>query len=96
MTKMIEITFKELKQAGIIRSGTDFSKNWLGMEGSYWRGCQTKNREPSVKAIARCAVKLRTIADKLSTDENPKIIAFRTKLRKLADGCVEQMLQGET
>ena len=90
---MIELIFEELRETGAIRSGVDFSQNWLGMEGSYWRGLRAKRREPSLKAIARCAVKLRAVADDLSTIENPQIAATQARLRRLADGCVGQIFQ---
>ena len=90
---MIEKIFEELKQAGAIRSGTDFSQNWLGMEGSYWRGLRAKHREPSLKAIVRCAMKLRAAADDLSAIENPQIVRLQARLRGLADGCVGQILR---
>jgi hypothetical protein len=93
MNKMIDLIFEELKHVGAVRSGVDFSKEWLGMEGSYWRGLRAKHREPSLKAIARCAVKLKGVADSLSVCENPKMEAAQARLRHLADGCVGQILR---
>ena len=90
---MIEKIFEELKQAGAIRSGTDFSENWLGMEGSYWRKLRCKHREPSLRAIVRCAVNLRAAADKLDASENPQMVVTQERLRRLADGCVGQIFQ---
>ena len=93
LRKMIELVFEELRQVGAVHSGVDFSKNWLGMEGSYWRGLRAKHREPSLKAIARCAVKLKAVADNLNACENPKMVAAQGRLRRLADGCVGQILR---
>lgn len=90
---MIDLIFEELKHVGAVHSGVDFSKEWLGMEGSYWRGLRAKHREPSLKAIARCAVKLKGVADNLSTRENPKMEGVQARLRKMADGCMGLILR---
>jgi hypothetical protein len=92
---MIELIFEELRETGAIRSGVDFSQNWLGMERSYWRGLRAKRREPSLKAIARCAVKLRAVADDLKASESPQMAATQARLRRLADDCVGQIFQDE-
>ena len=47
---MIESIFEELKGIGAVTSGTDFSEEWLGMEGSYFRGLRARQRDPSAKA----------------------------------------------
>ena len=92
---MIDFIFEELKQAGAVRSGVDFSKNWLGMEGSYWRGLRAKNRQPSLRAVVRCAKKLKFVADNLNASENPKMVAAQVVLRRLADNCMGQILRDE-
>ena len=90
---MINLIFEELKSFGAVRSGADFSRNWLGMEDSYWRGLRAKRREPSLKAIARCASKLNVVADDLQASSKPSVRAAQLRLRDLAAGCVADILR---
>ncbi len=90
---MIDTIFEELKRFGAVRSGADFSRNWLGMEDSYWRGLRAKRREPSLKAIARCASKLNVVADNLQVSAAPSIEGAQLRLRDLAAGCVADILR---
>jgi hypothetical protein len=90
---MIEFVFEELHKIGMVRSRTQFSKEWLGMEGSYMRGLQAKHRQPSVRVIATCAVNLRRASDLTTQNKLPIVKAFSEHLQHLAQRCLDEILQ---
>ena len=81
---------RELVRYGIVRSSTDFSRDWLGREGSYLRGLATKGRKPSAEVWAICAVRLLKRAD--SPEALSGLGPSSVKLRELADLCLEAVL----
>lgn len=89
---MIESIFEELKGIGAVNSGTDFSQEWLGMEGSYFRGLRAKQRGPSAKALATCAVRLKSRARLLSASTMPQVRIVASKYDEIAESCVEALL----
>lgn len=90
--QVVEIVFEELKRQGIVFSGRDFSEDWLGMEGSYFRAVRTKHRTASVKAVATCAAKLRRRADALRHSSMPQVQAQAADYNALADRCLSEVL----
>lgn len=89
---MIETIYEELKAIGAVRSSNDFSKQWLGMEKSYLRCLRAKSRQPSAKALANCASRLkRTVAVLSASDKKPSA-SLCHRLSRLADGCVSTLL----
>ena len=89
---LIETVYGELRDIGVVRSSDEFSKSWLGKERSYMRCLRAKHREPSLKALATCAVRLLKTADGLSKSETPVVLAKGTQLRRLANRCLEEIL----
>lgn len=89
---MIEIVFEELKRQGIVSSGTDFSEDWLGMEGSYFRAVRTRHRTASVRAMATCAARLKRRADVLRRSSMPQVQAQAEHCNSLADRCLSEVL----
>jgi hypothetical protein len=89
---MIETVFEALKQAGVVNSGSDFSEDWLGMEASYYRAVRTKHRVASPKALATCAVRLKTRASALNASTFPTLRAQAMRYAELADHCVDELL----
>jgi hypothetical protein len=89
---MIEAIYEELKAIGAVKSSNDFSRQWLGMEQSYLRCLRSKSRQPSAKALANCASRLkRTVAVLAANDRNTAGILCQ-RLSRLADGCVDTIL----
>jgi hypothetical protein len=81
---------RELMRYGLVRSSTDFSRDWLGREGSYVRCLSTKGRKPSAEVWAICAVRLLKRAD--SPEAISGLGPCSLELRKLADLCLEAVL----
>ncbi len=89
---MIENIFLELRGIGMVRSRDEFSAEWLGRERSYLRCLRAKQRNPSTKVLATCAVRLLENADQLGKAEAAIAKAKSVELRRLANTCLEQIL----
>ena len=90
---MIEEVFLELKQSGLVRSGNEFSRDWLGMDESYMRSLRAKQRQPSAKVLVRCANRLRQTGDALSSSAMKQVLSDGRKCHLLADLCVRELLK---
>lgn len=90
---MIEEVFLELKQSGLVRSGNEFSRDWLGMDESYMRSLRAKQRQPSAKVLARCANRLRQTGDALSASAMKQVLLDGRKCHLLAELCVRELLK---
>lgn len=88
----IEIVYEELRKQGLVKAGSDFSENWLGMQEGYYRGLRNKRRDPSAKALATCAVRLKRHARMLEVSTFPQVQLIADRYDKLADQCVEGLL----
>ena len=89
---MIEIIFDELKKVGAVHSSAEFSRDWLGMEESYLRGIRARNRIPSAKALANCALKLRTAGKSFSESQIPIVAERGHLMTQLGDACINEIL----
>jgi hypothetical protein len=89
---MIEMVFKELERWGVVSSGADFSRSWLGMEESYWRCLKAKRRPPSTVAIVNCAARLRRKAQLLEQSSLPEAKRAAQRMNALANQCVDELL----
>lgn len=90
---MIEELFLELKESGLVRSGNEFSREWLGMDESYMRCLRAKGRQPSAKVLARCAKRLKQTGDALSGSALQKVFSNGQKCHVLADLCVNELFK---
>ena len=88
----IEDVYGELKQLELVESSVDFSENWLGMEGGYFRCLKAKGRQPSARVLAKCAVNLQRMADAFSTSTIAQTGAKGAVMRSLADSCWDQIV----
>ena len=89
---MIEEIYDELKKLGAVSSRTRFSRDWLGMEGSYLRGGHRK--QGSARALATCAARLRHRARVLGCSDFAQVRVVASRYQTLADQCVENLLKG--
>lgn len=89
---MIEDIFLVLRDLGECRTASAFSRDYLGMESNYFRGTKWRDREPSAKALAHCAAKLRVRADCFGASQMVALTQRGDKLRQLSDDCVEVLL----
>ena len=90
---MIIDIYDELKRLGVVEYTTEFSRDWLGMGESYMRCLRANNRQPSARAIARCAISLRNASEKLRLDPKSKVRAAGARLEKLAEHCMDEILR---
>ena len=90
---MIEDVFLQLKGSGLVQSANEFSRIWLGMEESYFRCMRSRGSQPSAKALARCAHRLRQHGEALSESKMPSIQLSGAQLRSLADQCFQEILE---
>ncbi len=89
---MIEMIYEELKAIGAVRSSNDFSRQWLGMEKSCLRCLRAKSRQPSAKALANCASRLKRTVEVLISCDKKQAEVLGQRLATLADGCVDELL----
>ena len=89
---MIEMIFEELREIGAVKSSNDFSSQWLGMEKSYLRCLRAKSRQPSAKALANCASRLKRTVEVLTSSDDRRAEVLGERLGRLANGCVEELL----
>ena len=88
----IEGVYEELRKLGSVKASSDFSENWLGMQEGYYRGLRAKRRNPSAKALAVCAARLRRRAELLEASTDYGIRQRGSKYAVLADRCIEALL----
>jgi hypothetical protein len=84
--KLIEDLYKELKEIGAVQNMSDFSREWLGKEKSYYRVLLSKRRVPSADAISFCASRLRSISIPDDTLQKKHFI-------RLSDLCIRALLE---
>lgn len=82
---MIEDLYKELKEIGVVQNMSDFSREWLGKEKSYYRVLLSKRRVPSADAISFCASRLRSLP---IPDDAPQ----KKQFIRLSDLCIQALL----
>ena len=93
---MIEQIFEELRESGLVSSGNEFSRTWLGMDESYMRGIRAKRRRPSARVLAQCAVRLKVMADDLSKGQNHETREKARHVEFLANLCIAEIIQTST
>ena len=89
---MIEAIYEELRTLGAVSSRTRFSEDWLGMEGSYFRGKRIAALPQSPRALTTCAARLKGKSQLLRQAMSPEFLRVADKLDQLADRCVEELL----
>ena len=54
-----------LKNAGVVSSEGEFSRDWLGHSDCYWRTLRFKNAHPSIGSVAVCASRLQKAGEQM-------------------------------
>jgi hypothetical protein len=67
----VELIYYELLQMKQCKSRSDFSRNWLGREESYFRNLQAKNLKPSIEVQVNLAARLRDLGMSFTRCEYP-------------------------
>ena len=83
----IERIYDRLRDIDMVANGTEFSHDWLGMEGSYLRTLKSKKRRPSAGVLARCAVRLQSWSQAYSGNTHTCINDKAIVLNELAESC---------
>ncbi len=63
------------------------------MDESYMRGIRAKQRRPSAKVLAKCAVRLNEMAETLSKSPNERARERALHVKMLADQCFAEIIQ---
>jgi predicted CopG family antitoxin len=67
----VELIYYELLQMKQCKSRSDFSRNWLGREESYFRNLQAKNLKSSIEVQVNLAARLRDLGMNFTRCEYP-------------------------
>ena len=90
--EIIDIVFEELKQLGQCTSRSQFSRDWLGRNESYYRSIQSKGRRPSAEAQLNLVSRLRDLAMSFSRSEFPLLIELGHIYLRLYGECLDALL----
>jgi hypothetical protein len=90
--EIIDIVFEELKKLGQCTSRSQFSREWLGREESYYRSIQSKGIEPSVEAQLNLVSRLRDLGMSFSRSEYPSLVKIGNTYLKLYGECLDALL----
>src|ERR1039457_932992 len=73
-TGNIDLVFGELKRIGQCTSRSQYSRDWLGREESYYRGIQARGHKASVEAQLNLVSRLRDLGMNFSRSGFPLLI----------------------
>ena len=90
----IDLVFEHLKRIGQCQSRSDFSKNWLNREESYYRGIQARGHKASVEAQVNLVAKLRSLGISFSRSscQYPTLVELGNTYLKLYGECLDALL----
>ena len=88
----IDLVFEHLKRIGQCQSRSDFSKNWLNREESYYRGIQARGHKASVEAQVNLVAKLRALGMNFTRCEYPSLVKIGNRYLELYGQCLDTLL----
>jgi hypothetical protein len=88
----IDLVFEELKRIGQCTSRSQFSRDWLGRNESYYRSIQSKGLKPSVAAKVNMVSRLRDLGMSFSRSEYPSLVKIGNTYLKLYGECLDALL----
>ncbi len=88
----MEKLYQQLLGLGAVRTTSEFSIEWLGMQHSYLRCLRDRNKSPSTKAWATLSVRLRHASQSLAQNEHPKVRKTSKYFRQLSDRCIDEIV----
>jgi len=88
----IDFVFEELQRMGQCNSRSEFSRNWLGRNESYYRSIQSKGLEPSIEVTVNLAARLRELGISLGRSDNKKVAEIGMVYLKLYGECLDALL----
>lgn len=77
--------FETLNGVGVVSTEGEFSQDWLGYSESYLRTLRFKNAEPSMGAVAICAIRLMNASEQLQS--LPRHQQLATQLISMSERC---------
>ena len=78
MTKtVLAEVYELLNSMGVVRSESEFSRDWLGRSECYLRTVRFKHSQPSVSSIAVCASRLEHYGRRMQQTEHHKALGER-------------------
>ena len=90
---IIDIVFEELKRIGQCTSRSQFSRDWLGRNESYYRSIQSKGRRPSAEAQLNLVSRLRDLGMSFSRSaEYPTLVELGHIYLRLYGECLDALL----
>ena len=90
----IDLVFEELKRIGQCTSRSQFSKEWLGRNESYYRSITVKRRRPSAEAQLNLASRLRDLGMNFSRSEYPSLVKIGNTYLRLYGELLDALLTG--
>lgn len=84
---MLERILTELQELELCGSPSQFSREWLGRDQSYYRSLRWHKRQPSIDAIRNCAAKLDQMADCLMRSGQHRVAEKGMRLLVLRGAC---------
>ena len=90
----IDDVYDELKRIGQCTSRSQFSREWLGREESYYRSIQSKGRRPSAEAQLNLVSRLRDLGMSFSRSscQYPTLVELGNTYLKLYGECLDALL----
>ena len=88
----IDLVFGELQRIGQCTSRSQFSREWLGREESYYRSIQSKGIKPSAEAKLNLVAKLRSLGMNFSRSEYPSLVKIGNRYLELYGECLDALL----
>jgi hypothetical protein len=88
----IDLVFGELQRIGQCSSRSQFSRDWLGRETSYYRSIQSKGLRPSIEAQVNLAARLRDLGMCFGSSEYPSVAAIGKTYLKLYGELLDALL----
>lgn len=90
----VELIYYELLQIKQCQSRSDFSRNWLGREESYFRNLQAKNLKPSIEVQVNLAARLRDLGMNFTRCEYPILYDVGQTYLRLYGELLDALLTG--
>jgi len=90
----IDLVFGELQRIGQCSSRSQFSRDWLGRETSYYRSIQSKGLKPSVEAQLNLVSRLRDLGMSFSRSEYPSLVKIGNTYLRLYGELLDALLTG--
>ena len=88
----IDLVFGELQRIGQCTSRSQFSREWLGREESYYRGIQARGGKASADAQLNLVAKLQSLGMSFSRSEYPSLVKIGNTYLKLYGECLDALL----